>query len=87
MKDLYAFMDIRLTFPFNRSVQIAEEFAHTWDCKIVHLSSVRGYVVLALHIEKFKIIFGTRPRISQYLPPVNTEHFIEKLNVFAVKPL
>jgi len=87
MEDLYAFMDVQLTFPFNRSVQIVEEFAHTWSCKIIHLSSIKGYVILALHSEKFKIIFGSKPRISKYSPPENTEHFIEGLSVFAVKPL
>jgi len=82
-----AFIKIKLKFPFHLSAQTCTEFAHLWDCQIIHLSSKKGNVVLAMQLNKFETIFGVMPEITKYNVPRNTEGFIESLEVTEIRGL
>tara|TARA_Y100000310_G_C20687913_1_gene820275 strand:- start:1390 stop:1656 length:267 start_codon:yes stop_codon:yes gene_type:complete len=86
-KPFYAFLKIQLKFPYHISSQTCTEFAHLWDCQIIRLSSVKGNVVLAMRVEKFKVIFGVEPSITEYQVPRNTESFLESLEVTEIRAL
>lgn len=87
MEELYAIIGIDLTFPFNVSSQTCIDLANIWDCKIIRVSTQKGKAILAMNRAKFKMIFGGFPRMGQYQVPQNTEHFIKKVKVIAVRAL
>tara|TARA_Y100000310_G_scaffold159229_1_gene158783 strand:- start:435 stop:698 length:264 start_codon:yes stop_codon:yes gene_type:complete len=85
MKNIYAYLEFQLKFPYSQSAETLIDLSILWHSRIINVSTRKAQANIAMPSQKFKMMFGKNPRVGKWGVPPGSEYFIEAVKVLKVK--
>lgn len=70
-----AVIEIKLVYPYKRSMATLVDFCSLWDCVLLGGGTNRLKAIISMPVVHFKKIFGENPKVGKYKVPQGTEYF------------